>query len=94
MTGKYGTTDHHVSEFVITSSVTIAENTHPSDRPKSIGTFRLWRDLGYAIGAILTGIISDAFNINTAIILIGVLTIISSIIILYRMVPPKITVSH
>jgi MFS family permease len=72
----------------------IAENTHPADRPKSIGTFRLWRDLGYAIGAILTGIISDAFNINTAIVLIGVLTIISSIVILYRMVPLKIQVSH
>jgi hypothetical protein len=72
----------------------IAENTHPSDRPKSIGTFRLWRDLGYAIGAILTGIISDVFNINVAIVLIGILTIISSIIILYRMVPPKIPVSH
>lgn len=72
----------------------IAENTHPSDRPKSIGTFRLWRDLGYAIGAILTGIISDAFSINTAIVFIGVLTIISSIIILYRMVPHKIPVSY
>lgn len=72
----------------------IAENTHPSDRPKSIGTFRLWRDLGYAIGAILTGIISDVFNINAAIVLIGILTIISSIIILYRMVPLKIPVSH
>ncbi|MFA6084198.1 MFS transporter [Mucilaginibacter sp.] len=65
----------------------IAENTHPADRPKSIGTFRLWRDLGYAIGAILTGVISDVFNINASILLIGALTIISSFIILYRMIP-------
>ena len=45
---------------------TIAENTHPLDRAKSIGTFRLWRDLGYAIGALLTGIIADLYNVNTA----------------------------
>lgn len=64
---------------------TVAENTHPHDRAKSLGIFRLWRDLGYAIGAILTGIIADAFSINTSIITIGVLTIISSLIIERRM---------
>jgi MFS family permease len=63
----------------------IAENTNPIDRAKSIGTFRLWRDLGYAIGAILTGIIADLLNINSAIIFIGALTLISSIIIKIRM---------
>jgi MFS family permease len=65
----------------------IAENTNPIDRAKSIGTFRLWRDLGYAIGAIITGIIADLYNINSAIILIGVLTLISAIIIKIRMQP-------
>lgn len=64
---------------------TVAENTHPHDRAKSLGIFRLWRDLGYAIGAILTGIIADAFNINTSIITIGALTIFSSLIIERRM---------
>jgi MFS family permease len=64
---------------------TVAENTHPQDRAKSIGIFRLWRDLGYAIGAILTGIIADLININAAIIFIGLLTFASSIIIRYRM---------
>ncbi len=64
---------------------TIAENTHPLDRAKSIGTFRLWRDLGYAIGAILTGIIADLYNVNTAIIFIGGLTILSALIIVFRM---------
>ena len=46
---------------------TVAENTHPSDKPKSIGVYRLWRDLGYAIGAILTGIIADLTNIDNSI---------------------------
>ncbi|MCE3278090.1 MAG: transporter [Bacteroidetes bacterium] len=64
---------------------TVAEYTHPHDRAKSLGTFRLWRDLGYAFGAILTGIIADAFNINTSIIIIALLTIGSAYIIEYRM---------
>lgn len=63
----------------------IAENTHPIDRAKSIGIFRLWRDLGYAIGAILTGIIADLFGIDISIIVIGILTIFSSIVIAGRM---------
>ena len=64
---------------------TVAENTHPTDRAKSIGIFRLWRDLGYAIGAILTGIIADLISINASILFIGALTFISAIIIYVRM---------
>jgi MFS family permease len=64
---------------------TVAENTNPQDRAKSIGIFRLWRDLGYAIGAILTGMIADLFSINSAIIFIGILTFISALIIYVRM---------
>ncbi len=33
----------------------ISENTHPSQRPKAIGTFRFWRDLSYIFGALLSG---------------------------------------
>jgi MFS family permease len=87
------------SDFLILSSIlgwgtamvyptflaTIAENTHPVDRAKSLGVFRLWRDLGYAIGAILTGLIADIMGINTSIIVIGILTISSAIIIGGRM---------
>jgi MFS family permease len=64
---------------------TVAENTHPMDRAGSIGIFRLWRDLGYAIGALLTGIIADNFGIITAIVSIGILTFISAGIIEFRM---------
>jgi MFS family permease len=65
----------------------IADNTHPSQRAQSIGIYRLWRDLGYAFGALLTGILADFWSINTAIISIGVLTILSSLVILARMRP-------
>ncbi|GGD48031.1 MFS transporter [Emticicia aquatilis] len=64
---------------------TIAQVTNPSQRAESIGTFRLWRDLGYALGAIISGITADIFGIQYAIILIGVITLISSVIIQIRM---------
>ena len=64
---------------------TVAENTHPHDRAQSFGVFRLWRDLGYAIGALLTGIIADGFGIFASIISISALTIFSSFFIQARM---------
>ncbi len=64
---------------------TIAEATSPKQRAESIGTFRLWRDLGYAFGAIISGVIADIFGIEYAIISIGILTIISAIVIQFRM---------
>ena len=67
---------------------TIAQATQPSQRAESIGTFRLWRDLGYAIGAIISGICADFFGITSAIVLIGIITILSALMIQFRM--PKI----
>lgn len=64
---------------------TIAQATSPRQRAESIGSFRLWRDLGYAFGAIISGITADLFGIDYAIFLIGGLTIISSLIIKFRM---------
>lgn len=63
----------------------IADNTHPSQRAQSIGVYRLWRDLGYAIGAILTGLIADFWSVNTAIFSIGSITILSALVIQLRM---------
>ncbi len=68
----------------------IAGATSPGQRAESIGVFRLWRDLGYAIGAIISGITADVFGIKYAVLLIGVITIISSLVIKFRMPPdPK-----
>ncbi len=64
---------------------TIAQATHPNQRAESVGVFRLWRDLGYAIGAIISGITADVLGLDYAIILIGVLTLLSSFIIQFRM---------
>jgi MFS family permease len=63
----------------------IAQVATPIERAESIGIFRLWRDLGYAIGAVISGITADLFGIEYAIYLIGGLTIVSSIVIKLRM---------
>lgn len=64
---------------------TIATATSPKQRAESIGTFRLWRDLGYAFGAVISGVTADLFGISYAIISIGLLTIFSSLVIKFRM---------
>src|SRR5687768_7356543 len=53
----------------------ISDYTHPDQRPRSIGIFRLWRDLGYAFGAVLTGLIADQFGLIAPILTIGLLTV-------------------
>lgn len=63
----------------------IADHAHPRQRAEIIGVFRLWRDLGYAIGALLTGVLADLLGIYWAIGFIGLLTILSSLVILVRM---------
>lgn len=63
----------------------ITQNTTPQQRAGSIGVFRLWRDLGYALGALLTGAIADRFGMVEAIGWTGTITLLSAVIILVRM---------
>jgi MFS family permease len=70
---------------------TIAQATNPQQRAESVGVFRLWRDMGYAIGAIISGIVADAFGISYAVLSIGILTVLSAILVQVRM--PKDTPS-
>jgi MFS family permease len=63
----------------------IAEDTNPDQRAKSLGVFRFWRDSGYVVGALVTGLFTDLFSIEFSIALIGILTIFSSLVIFYRM---------
>jgi len=64
---------------------TIAEFTHPVDRAQSLGIFRFWRDLGYAIGAVITGMLADLLGLQMPVLVIGVLTLISAVVIMTRM---------
>lgn len=63
----------------------IASGSHPVQRAESLGTFRFWRDLGYAVGALISGIIADHFGITSAVVFIGIATLISSLIIAFRL---------
>ena len=63
----------------------IGDVAHPAWRASSVGVYRLWRDLGYAIGALLAGITADAFGLPAAMWLIAGLTFGSGLIVAVRM---------
>ncbi|MBA5604281.1 MFS transporter [Duganella sp. FT3S] len=63
----------------------ISDVAHPTWRASAVGIYRLWRDLGYAVGAILAGIIADLFGVNAAIWVVAVLTCVSGIVTAVRM---------
>ena len=63
----------------------ISDVAHPSWRASAVGVYRLWRDLGYAAGALLAGLLADLFGIPWAIAGIAALTFASGIVVLLRM---------
>jgi len=64
---------------------TIGDVAHPSWRARAVGVYRLWRDLGFAVGALLTGVLADAFGIREAIWAIAGLTAGSGLLVAVRM---------
>jgi len=64
---------------------TIGDVAHPSWRASSVGVYRLWRDLGYAIGALLAGITADAFGLTAALWVIAAVTFASGLLSSVRM---------
>jgi MFS family permease len=63
----------------------IAGATQPGQRAETIGIFRFWRDAGYAIGAIISGFTADLFGVEFAIVLVGLITVGSAILLQVRM---------
>ena len=63
----------------------IGDVAHPSWRASAVGVYRLWRDAGYAFGAILAGIIADILGVVWAIAAIGALTFVSGRVVAFRM---------
>lgn len=64
---------------------TIGDVAHPAWRASAVGVYRLWRDLGYAVGALLAGITADLFGLASALWLVAGLTLLSGIIAAVRM---------
>ncbi|HEY3016442.1 MAG TPA: MFS transporter, partial [Nocardioides sp.] len=63
----------------------IGDVAHPAWRARAVGVYRLWRDLGFAVGALLTGLLADAFGVREAIWAVAGLTAGSGLLVALRM---------
>jgi MFS family permease len=63
----------------------IADVADPAWRGSAIGVYRLWRDVGFAVGAVLAGLLADRFGMPAAIVAIAAITAGSGFIVLVRM---------
>lgn len=63
----------------------VGDAAHPSWRATSVGVYRFWRDSGYAIGAITSGIVADRFGIVSAILVVAFITFVSGVIVKFSM---------
>ena len=63
----------------------IGDVVHPTWRASAVGVYRLWRDAGYAVGALLSGAVADLFGVASAVWLVASLTFISGAIAAIRM---------
>jgi MFS family permease len=57
----------------------ITDHAHPTWRASSLGVYRFWRDLGYAVGALLSGLVADFLGLEAAIHLVAALTLLSGV---------------
>jgi MFS family permease len=63
----------------------IGDVAHPSWRARSVGVYRLWRDAGFAVGALVAGVVADTFGLNAAIWFVAGLTGLSGVVVALRM---------
>lgn len=63
----------------------VGDIAHPRWRASAVGVYRLWRDGGYAVGALLAGTLADAFGMTQAILAVALLTFLSGVQVAWRM---------
>jgi predicted MFS family arabinose efflux permease len=63
----------------------IGDVAHPVWRASAVGVYRLWRDLGFAVGALAAGLIADRAGMPAAILVVAALTAASGVVVLVRM---------
>jgi MFS family permease len=63
----------------------IGDVAHPAWRGSAVGVYRLWRDLGYAVGAVLAGVLADSFGMDAAIAAVAAVTALSGLMVALRM---------
>ncbi len=69
----------------------VGDVAHPNWRATAVGVYRLWRDAGYVVGALLGGVVADLFDLRTAVMVVAGLSVISGLVVASRM---QETVSH
>ena len=70
----------------------VSDVAHPEWRASAVGVYRLWRDGGYAVGALLAGLLADSLGIPFAIAVIGGLTFLSGVVVasvMYETLPAR-----
>nr|WP_221433440.1 MFS transporter [Flavobacterium notoginsengisoli] len=67
----------------------VSDAAHPSWRASSLGVYRFWRDMGYAIGALMAGISGNFFGLMYAVHIAGIITLLSGIVVWIRMKETK-----
>ncbi len=67
----------------------VGDVAHPAWRARAVGVYRLWRDSGFAAGALLAGLIADAWGITAAIWTVAALTAVSGLVVAVRMYETK-----
>ncbi|HQR27130.1 MAG TPA: MFS transporter [Nocardioides sp.] len=63
----------------------IGDVAHPAWRARAVGVYRLWRDGGFAVGALLSGLVADAFGVRVAVWVVAALTALSGLLVAVRM---------
>ncbi|MFE9643169.1 MFS transporter [Streptomyces sp. NPDC006365] len=63
----------------------IGDVAHPAWRARAVGVYRLWRDGGFAVGALVAGVLADAYGLTTAIWAVAALTAVSGLVVAVRM---------
>jgi predicted MFS family arabinose efflux permease len=63
----------------------ISDVAHPSWRASAVGVYRLWRDAGFAVGALLAGMVADLAGLEAAVWVIAILTAASGLVVAMRM---------
>ncbi|MEV6330464.1 MFS transporter [Streptomyces sp. NPDC051909] len=67
----------------------VSDHAHPSWRANALGTYRFWRDLGYAAGALLAGLLADALGLNATVIAAAALTAASGLLAAHWITEPR-----
>ncbi|MGH9164450.1 MAG: MFS transporter [Acidimicrobiales bacterium] len=63
----------------------VGDVAHPSWRATALGVYRLWRDTGYVVGALVGGVVADVFDLRAAVMVVAALSVVSGLVVAARL---------